>query len=159
MSDLTDSPPSAKIISILRSGDRVEMWHNDSEAEREHLRETQGREPVRIILRQAREGEGGEHTNFVQERVQDGETIMTEPIHQPGIDRLVKDRTWTVNEQGSPSRLSDLDRLAELISETTAARGVDAFAVEECGLSATEWAEKTGRDRSTVARNVRRASE
>jgi len=51
----------------------------------------------------------------------------------------------------------DLDRLAELITETTAARGVDVYAVEYCGFSAAEWAEMTGRDRSTVARNVRRA--
>lgn len=55
--------------------------------------------------------------------------------------------------------MDDLDRLAELIDETTAARGVDVYAVEERDLSAAEWAEKTGRDRSTVARNVRRASE
>ena len=54
--------------------------------------------------------------------------------------------------------MTDLDRLAELIERTTAARGVDAYAVQECGLSATEWAEMTGRDESTVARNVRRAS-
>lgn len=52
----------------------------------------------------------------------------------------------------------DLDRLAELIAETTAARGVDVYAVEERGLSAAEWAEMTGRDRSTVSRNVRRAN-
>lgn len=53
--------------------------------------------------------------------------------------------------------MTDLDRLAELITETTAARGVDVYAVEECGLSASEWADKTGRDRSTVSRNIRRA--
>lgn len=52
--------------------------------------------------------------------------------------------------------MTDLDRLADLITETTAARGVDVYAVKECGLSATEWAEMTGRNRSTVARNVRR---
>lgn len=51
----------------------------------------------------------------------------------------------------------DLQKLAELISETTAARGVDVYAVQERGLSAVEWAEMTGRDRSTVSRNVRRA--
>lgn len=55
--------------------------------------------------------------------------------------------------------MADLDRLAELIEETTAARGVDVYAVEECGLPATKWAEMTGRDRSTVSRNVRRATE
>lgn len=51
----------------------------------------------------------------------------------------------------------DLQRLAELIRETTAARGVDYYAVEEQGYSASEWAELTGRDHSTVSRNVRRA--
>jgi len=54
-------------------------------------------------------------------------------------------------------RMTDVDRLAELIAETTAARGVDRYAVEEAGLSAADWAEKTDRSRSTVARNVRRA--
>ena len=53
---------------------------------------------------------------------------------------------------------SDLLHLATLIDETTAARGVDCFAVTVCGKSATEWAEMTGRDRSTVSRNVRRAT-
>jgi len=49
------------------------------------------------------------------------------------------------------------DRLAERVSETTAARGLDVYAVKDCGLSAAEWAKMTGRDPSTVARNVRRA--
>jgi DNA-directed RNA polymerase specialized sigma24 family protein len=52
---------------------------------------------------------------------------------------------------------ADLERLARLISDTTAARGVDVYAVEVCGLSATAWADMTGRDPSTVSRNVRRA--
>jgi len=55
--------------------------------------------------------------------------------------------------------MTDLQRLAELIDETTAARGVDVYAVDECDLSASEWADMTGRDRSTVSRNVRRAQE
>lgn len=55
--------------------------------------------------------------------------------------------------------MTDLERLAELIRESTAARGVDVYAVEEHGLTATEWAEMTDRDRSTVSRNVRRASQ
>lgn len=53
----------------------------------------------------------------------------------------------------------DLMKLAELIRETTAARGVDMWAVDELGLSPASWAELTGRDRSTVSRNVRRAQE
>jgi DNA-directed RNA polymerase specialized sigma24 family protein len=52
--------------------------------------------------------------------------------------------------------MTDLQRLAELIDETTAARGVDVYAVDECDLPASEWADMTGRDRSTVSRNVRR---
>jgi len=52
--------------------------------------------------------------------------------------------------------MTDLNRLAELIEKTSAARGVDVYAVEECGLTAVEWAEMTGRSRSTVSRNVRR---
>lgn len=51
-----------------------------------------------------------------------------------------------------------IDRLAECIRENTAARGVDVWAVEEMGLSASQWAGMTDRDRSTVARNVRRAN-
>ena len=69
--------------------------------------------------------------------------------------------TDTTSDHGTKAKSAniDLERLAELIEETTAARGVDVYAVEECGLSAAEWAEMTGRDRSTVSRNVRRASE
>jgi len=52
---------------------------------------------------------------------------------------------------------ADLERLARLIAETTAARGVDTYAVDVRGLSAAEWARMTGRDASTVSRNVRRA--
>jgi len=51
----------------------------------------------------------------------------------------------------------DLMRLASLIRENTAARGVDVWAVEELGLSASSWAKLTGRDRSTVSRNLKRA--
>lgn len=48
-------------------------------------------------------------------------------------------------------------QLAEYIRKHTAARGVDLWAVEVEEYSAAEWARRTGRDRSTVARNVRRA--
>ena len=51
----------------------------------------------------------------------------------------------------------DLRQLAKRVSDSTAARGLDVYAVEDCGLSAAEWAGMTGRDRSTVSRNVRRA--
>ena len=50
----------------------------------------------------------------------------------------------------------DVEKLGELVAETTAARGVDLYAVEVCGLSAAEWGRVTDRDRSTVATNVRR---
>lgn len=49
------------------------------------------------------------------------------------------------------------DRIAELIEKTTAARGIDYWAVEEQQYTASEWADKTGRDQSTVSRNVQRA--
>jgi len=52
----------------------------------------------------------------------------------------------------------NIEHLASMIDESTAARGVDRYAVEVCGKSAAEWAEMTGRDRSTVSRNVRRAA-
>lgn len=52
-----------------------------------------------------------------------------------------------------------IDELAERIRENTAAQGVDLWAVEEMGLTASQWASMTDRDRSTVSRNVRRASE
>ena len=55
---------------------------------------------------------------------------------------------WTTNE----ARLVGL-----LVADSTAARGVDLWAVEHQGFYASEWAELTGRDRSTIARNVRRA--
>jgi len=47
--------------------------------------------------------------------------------------------------------------LAAMIRDSTAARGVDWWAIEVKGFSATKWADLTGRDESTVARNVRRA--
>lgn len=53
----------------------------------------------------------------------------------------------------------ELKSLASHIRESTAARGVDVFAVQEHGVSAAEWARMTGRDRSTVARNLRRAAD
>lgn len=53
----------------------------------------------------------------------------------------------------------DTDLLASYIRQTTAARGVDLFAVKALGYDAAEWAQLTGRDDSTVARNVRRARE
>jgi len=52
---------------------------------------------------------------------------------------------------------TDIDHLAALIRNSTAARGVDLYAVTVCDKSATEWAEMTGRAPSTVSRNVRRA--
>ena len=51
----------------------------------------------------------------------------------------------------------DMRLLGKMIDESTAARGVDRYAIEVAGVEPVEWAEMTGRDRSTVARNVRRA--
>jgi IS30 family transposase len=53
--------------------------------------------------------------------------------------------------------MSDTGKLAAYIREHTAARGVDLWAVETQEYTPAEWAEETGRDRSTVARNLRRA--
>jgi len=47
--------------------------------------------------------------------------------------------------------------LASMISDATAAQGVDRFATEVGGFSAARWAELTDRAHSTVQRNVRRA--
>ena len=55
---------------------------------------------------------------------------------------------------------TDLTLLASFIRDHTAARGVDLWAIEtHDGMTATKWAELTGRDRSTVSRNIRRARE
>jgi len=61
-------------------------------------------------------------------------------------------------ELKAESKTGNVARLAELIKQTTAARGVDVWAVEEVGLTASEWADLTGRSRSTVSRNIRRAN-
>jgi hypothetical protein len=52
-----------------------------------------------------------------------------------------------------------LEGLAECIKLSTAAQGVDYWAVEVYRLDIAEWASMTGRDRSSVARNIRRARE
>lgn len=52
----------------------------------------------------------------------------------------------------------DMELLGQCIDNSSAARGIDMYAVEERGYSAAKWAEMTGRDRSTVSRNVRRAN-
>lgn len=49
-----------------------------------------------------------------------------------------------------------LKRLASLIESASAARGVDLYATDYRGYSDAEWAEMTGRNRSTVSRNTRR---
>jgi len=54
---------------------------------------------------------------------------------------------------------TDIEELAAIVRQTTAARGVDVYAVEVRGLEPVEWARMTGRDRSTVSRNVRRATD
>ena len=52
-----------------------------------------------------------------------------------------------------------LEGLAECIEHSTAAQGVDYYATEIYRLEINEWAAMTGRDRSSVARNIRRARE
>jgi len=56
-----------------------------------------------------------------------------------------------------PDGRADLSTLAARIETTTAARGVDVFAVDDCGYSILEWARATGRNRKTVRLNVERA--
>lgn len=50
-----------------------------------------------------------------------------------------------------------LEGLAECIKQSSAARGVDYYATEVHRIDIAEWASMTGRDRSSVARNIRRA--
>jgi DNA-directed RNA polymerase specialized sigma24 family protein len=50
------------------------------------------------------------------------------------------------------------EEIAACIRRYTAARGIDVWAVDFEGYSASEWAEITDRDRSTVSRNIRRAN-
>lgn len=52
-----------------------------------------------------------------------------------------------------------VEQLADFISQHTAARGVDLYATEVLGFSPAEWGRMTGRDRSTVSRNLRRTKE
>lgn len=59
---------------------------------------------------------------------------------------------------GDDAPQTDLAELAAIVRQTTAARGLDVYATEVRGASAAEWAEMTGRDRSTVSRNIRRAT-
>lgn len=54
-------------------------------------------------------------------------------------------------------RRADVAALAEAVGESSAAQGVDWWATEYVGLSAAEWARMTGRDRSTISRNAKRA--
>lgn len=53
----------------------------------------------------------------------------------------------------------DLDDLAMISRYTTAARGIDYYAVEHCHFTMAEWAEMTDRNKSTVSRNVAGARE
>lgn len=57
------------------------------------------------------------------------------------------------------SERKPLETLAECIEKSSAARGVDYYACEIHRIDIQEWAEMTGRDRSSVARNIRRARE
>ena len=52
---------------------------------------------------------------------------------------------------------TDVLVLASMIRDASAARGVDRWAIETQGFTASEWADVTGRAASTVQRNVRRA--
>lgn len=89
-----NAPTSAKILSILKSGHAVEMWWNDSEEERELHDIT-----MKIRLRPATEedeeiGKG----QAIEERIDEGEVLSSKAVGQPRIDRMVRNRSWTVNK-------------------------------------------------------------
>lgn len=69
----------------------------------------------------------------------------------PGLNEGPETILPNVDSEGA------VEEIAFCIRQHTAARGVDLWAVDVVGLSAAKWAEMTGRNRSTVARNVRRA--
>jgi len=73
---------------------------------------------------------------------------MSDDINMDAFDRMLQ------RDGGDPDRVGEI---AACIRKHTAARGIDLWAVEIEGLTAAEWAERTDRDQSTVARNVRRA--
>lgn len=51
------------------------------------------------------------------------------------------------------------ESIGRVISDTTAARGVDWYVCRVVGHPQIEWAEATGRNRATVSKNIRRARE
>jgi|APHM01.1.fsa_nt_gi hypothetical protein len=62
-----------------------------------------------------------------------------------------------VEERPVPeTQAEEIARLAKLMARTTAARGVDVWAVDEHDFTAQEWAKMTRRSASAVQRNVRR---
>lgn len=81
----------------------------------------------------------------------------SEHVHEDGSLMLSGLDDETREQIEAAFEPAPINEIAERIAETTAARGVDSYAVNEWGLTAAEWGEMTGRDRSTVARNVRRA--
>lgn len=78
-----------------------------------------------------------------------------------GYDDETMDAVDSILDNVSPAdrHREALYELARCIRESTGAQGADLFAVEKCGLPAAKWADVTDRDRSTVARNVRRAND
>lgn len=85
------------------------------------------------------------------------EAALPDDLHLPDDDPIPLTEE-TLKMLDGTARHRDVTTLAESIRESSAARGVDSWAVEHIGLSAAEWARLTDRNRSTVARNVRRAN-
>lgn len=67
--------------------------------------------------------------------------LMTDRYATPGLDSVEV----------------DLLALGDVIKDSSAAQGLDYYVVEVLGLSGAEWAALTGRNRSTVSRNIRRS--
>ena len=88
---------SAKILSILSCGHEVSMWYCDDEFTRE---EVNPGEPVRIHLRAATPEEYDEIGRMViQYRTRGDEVISETGTGQPGIEKLIRNRSWTVDKQ------------------------------------------------------------
>jgi len=88
-----NAPTSAKILSILESGHHVEMWYYDDKYTREEINPVKS---IKITIRPLNDGNDG---TAQEVRTRDGEIVAERRVGQPKIDRLVKNRSWTINKQ------------------------------------------------------------
>jgi hypothetical protein len=94
---MTTDNPSVTIASIIDSGHEIEMPYCDEETQKINA-QIDGYQPLTIRLRAATEDDDTVH-QWVEERVEDGEIIVSRGIGQGGITRLVENRHWTVDKQ------------------------------------------------------------